>query len=183
MATESVKVKLVDLDPQWVGTGGISMNCPCGCGRPLYVSFKNALDGSPAYERGWKREGTTFETLTLHPSIRRMDGCKWHGYITAGVAASVAALKRPAPRPADAVKAELTDWRLIVPAMRELNPTCCWVHLLRDRVGHPECIAMGFKLSAAKQCAPCLSFAAIARVATQAQLFQAAKAVRPPKKK
>lgn len=32
----------------------------------------------------WSREGDTIETLTLHPSIQRLDGCKWHGWIRNG---------------------------------------------------------------------------------------------------
>jgi hypothetical protein len=34
--------------------------------------------------RGWQRTGETFETLSLTQSIRRLDGCKWHGLITNG---------------------------------------------------------------------------------------------------
>lgn len=101
-------MKLIDLNPEWIGTGGhgitnsltglpvpyrakigISLNCPCGCGRPLFVSFTNPEDGlGKIHEKAttWERTGTTFEDLTLTPSILRADhnGCRWHGFITNG---------------------------------------------------------------------------------------------------
>jgi hypothetical protein len=110
-------VKLIDLDPRWVGAGGagvarkdpatgeqkpvperhgvgISFKCPCG--RSDYdnghtprvcVEFDKPLDGgSPHRTDGhvWQRTGETFETLTLTPSIQRVGGCAWHGWITNG---------------------------------------------------------------------------------------------------
>lgn len=97
-------MKLMELNPSWVRAGGegvtrngqpvperrgvgMSCNCPCGCSEPLYVPFVNPLDGGPNYspERpGWARTGDTFETLTLSPSIRRVGGCNWHGWIRNG---------------------------------------------------------------------------------------------------
>jgi hypothetical protein len=106
-------VKLTDLAPSFVGSGGegvtaaqgnpvprregigISFDCPCGsCGFPLFVAFANPLDGgTPFHEKPvWQRTGDTFETLTLTPSILRSKekgGCGWHGYITNGEARSV----------------------------------------------------------------------------------------------
>lgn len=98
-----MKKKLTDLNPMFLGCGGpgvtrngldvprreavgIDMDCPCGCDRRLYVPFLNPLDGGPPAHpgHGWERTGDTFETLTLKPSIRRMDGCKWHGFLTNG---------------------------------------------------------------------------------------------------
>lgn len=32
----------------------------------------------------WERTGDTFDTLTLKPSIQRVGGCAWHGFITNG---------------------------------------------------------------------------------------------------
>jgi hypothetical protein len=32
----------------------------------------------------WQRTGETFDTMTLTPSIRRLDGCAWHGFVTNG---------------------------------------------------------------------------------------------------
>lgn len=106
-------MKLTDLNPRFLNSGGpgisrknaageweedplvegvgIVLDCPCGkCGDELYVPFHVALDGTvmPGDPRpGWEREGTTFETLTLKPSILRLQskgGCSWHGYITNG---------------------------------------------------------------------------------------------------
>lgn len=96
--------KLVDLNPHWVGNGGpgvtrngveeprregvgVGCDCPCGCGKELYVPFSNPLDSGPQIDRqGWIRTGDTFETLTLSPSILRMDpgGCNWHGFLRYG---------------------------------------------------------------------------------------------------
>jgi hypothetical protein len=100
-------VKLTDLNPSFIGAGGpgistrtaagelepvparhgvgLSLDCPCGCGVGCYVPFANPLDGGPQYDaQGWQRTGDTFETLTLSPSIQRLSGCKWHGFIRNG---------------------------------------------------------------------------------------------------
>jgi hypothetical protein len=97
-------VRLTDLDPRFLGSGGegvtingqpapertgvgVDLDCPCGCGRRLFVAFRNPLDGGPPIHPAasqWQREGDSFEALTLSPSIRRRDGCGWHGYIRNG---------------------------------------------------------------------------------------------------
>jgi hypothetical protein len=98
-------MKLIELDPRWVGAGGegisdrdgnpvpkregigVAFDCPCGCGSPCFIPFSNPLDGGPpVHEATWTRTGETFETLTLTPSIKRVDGCRWHGFITNGFA-------------------------------------------------------------------------------------------------
>lgn len=96
--------KLTDLNPSWLDAGGegisradtgepvphqrgvgVMCDCPCGCEKELFVPFKVALDGTPhRTDKGWDRTGDTFETLTLTPSIRRIGGCGWHGFITNG---------------------------------------------------------------------------------------------------
>jgi hypothetical protein len=99
-------MKLIDLHPNFLDAGGpgisdsktgapvprtegvgIMFDCPCGkCGTPVYVPFSRALDGTP-YPNGrpvWERTGETFDTLTLRPSIQRIGGCGWHGYLTNG---------------------------------------------------------------------------------------------------
>lgn len=72
---------------------GLMCDCPCGCDRPLYVPFRNPLDGLGAVEgQGWERTGETFDTITLTPSVNRTghtDSCGWHGYITDGHVRSV----------------------------------------------------------------------------------------------
>lgn len=98
-------MKLTELNPQFVGHGGegitykgkpvphqagvgLAFDCPCGnpdCPR-VYIGFENPLEGERL--RGddprWKRDGDNFETLTLHPSIQRVDDCRWHGWIRGG---------------------------------------------------------------------------------------------------
>lgn len=102
-------MKLVDLNPTWIGAGGegvtrngqpvperhgIGVGCDCPCGADgcwLAVYFSNPLDGLPpdpfyVPHHVWDRTGDTFETLTLRPSIQRADpdGCRWHGFLTNG---------------------------------------------------------------------------------------------------
>ena len=106
-------MKLIDLDPCFVGAGGdgisrinpvtkerepvpkregigISFDCPCGCGSPVFVHIKNPMDGKPFDTQGapsWDRTGDDFETMTLKPSILRSEnrgGCGWHGFVTDG---------------------------------------------------------------------------------------------------
>ena len=99
-------LRLTALHPRWLGAGGagvsgpdgqprsrregcgIMLDCPCGDrseGHQLFVPFANPLDGGPCLEpKGWQRTGDTFETLTLTPSIQRMEDCRWHGFITNG---------------------------------------------------------------------------------------------------
>lgn len=95
--------RLVDLNPKFFGNGGegvtnlagepvprregcaLVCDCPCGCDQRLVVPFKNPIDGGPVIEpKGWDRTGDTFETLTLSPSIQRVGGCAWHGFIRNG---------------------------------------------------------------------------------------------------
>lgn len=104
-------MRLTDLDPHWVGAGGegisrrlpdgssepvprrdgigIIFNCPCGNHgetHRAFIPFSNPLDGGPPHvsERPqWRRTGDTFETLTLSPSICRID-CRWHGWVQKG---------------------------------------------------------------------------------------------------
>jgi hypothetical protein len=99
-------MRLIDLHPQFYGAGGdaitdkhgnpvperhglgVTFDCPCGCEHPIAIPFVNPLDGGPKHgddpRRGWQRTGDSFETLTLSPSILRMDGCGWHGWVTEG---------------------------------------------------------------------------------------------------
>ena len=113
-----MRTKLRDLDAQFVGAGGdgifnadgspvpprsgigLSFKCPCGKHDEydrVFVSFSNPLDGGPPIDRGysgdkklptWDRTGETIDTITLKPSIQRMDpgGCRWHGFVTNGEA-------------------------------------------------------------------------------------------------
>jgi hypothetical protein len=51
--------------------------CPCGCGSVGTVPVKSG------YGTHWTWDGNT-ELPTLTPSILRMSGCRWHGYLTKG---------------------------------------------------------------------------------------------------
>lgn len=100
-------MKLVDLDPRFYSTGGAGItnsltgepvpertgmglifDCPCGCTELIAIPFHNPISGGPPAVRegqaGWHRTGETFETLTLTPSILRVGGCQWHGFVTDG---------------------------------------------------------------------------------------------------
>lgn len=97
-------MKLSDLNPQFVGHGGdgitrdgkpvprregmgISFDCPCGCETPVFVHFENPLDGGLPLETTapkWHRTGEQFETMTLSPSLLRMNGCKSHFFVRNG---------------------------------------------------------------------------------------------------
>lgn len=102
-------MKLKDLNAEFVGAGGpgitnadgstperrsgvgVIMDCPCGeCDehRRLFVPFRNPIDGGPPMKYGalWERTGDTIESLTLSPSVNRLDGCRWHGWIRNGEA-------------------------------------------------------------------------------------------------
>lgn len=52
------------------------MLCPCGCSQLSVLP----IDGS----RGWRWDGNR-DKPTINPSIRQMSGCKYHGFIQAGV--------------------------------------------------------------------------------------------------
>jgi hypothetical protein len=92
-------VRLTDLNPEWIDGKpgspdrmgvGISFDCPCGCcADRCSIPFRNPLDGRSTINAlipSWIRVGTTFETLTLTPSILRStpSGCSWHGNIVNG---------------------------------------------------------------------------------------------------
>lgn len=104
-------MKLTDLNPSFLGAGGegitrngepvprregVMLWCDCPCGTPecaIAVHFANPLDGGPPIsDHHWMREGDTFETLTLRPSIFKnpaKGGCGWHGFLTNGEMVSV----------------------------------------------------------------------------------------------
>jgi len=93
-------MKLVDCDPLWVvhdgATVGIAFTCPRhvgqGLGRCSWFEFENPIgEHAPLNTNRWKREGDTFETLTLTPSLlifergpndERIE--HWHGFIRNG---------------------------------------------------------------------------------------------------
>lgn len=105
-------MRLTDLDPKWISLGaevsgddhlGITFRCPhCQPGKRgettfLGVFFKEPVDPNnhpdiewPTYmlqhpERAyWHRTGTTFDDLTLSPSVDASAHGHWHGFIENG---------------------------------------------------------------------------------------------------
>ncbi|HEV7520135.1 MAG TPA: hypothetical protein VGP89_03485 [Candidatus Angelobacter sp.] len=83
---------LLDLGPQWIGVTrtpehgeGVALACPvCGPDHTLAVYFSNPLDGGAAAPAShqWTRSGTTFDELTVEPSIQYP--C-FHGWIENGL--------------------------------------------------------------------------------------------------
>ncbi len=62
------------------GIHGLIYACPCGCGEIGSLHF---AVGDDAQSPSWKWDGNE-DAPTLTPSIRRLDGCKWHGFLTKG---------------------------------------------------------------------------------------------------
>jgi len=92
-------VKLGELEPRWFAQGegrhgmGVSFLCPHCRRTRIPVPFAQPLDGGPPLPGAtWERTGTTFDDLTLQPSISFMavapDGDNviehWHGHVTKG---------------------------------------------------------------------------------------------------
>lgn len=106
-------MRLVDLEPRWVAEfsapddtkQGVSFLCPHCRARRLAIFFDLPICGAPpanlkqvhrdVHENDyladhhigrvlWHREGDSFETLTLTPSIDASAWGCWHGFITKG---------------------------------------------------------------------------------------------------
>src|SRR6266568_831383 len=85
-------MRLTELNPEWFTNDqsqrvGVTFDCPHCTGdkkERLFVPFKNPLDGASAMEKvtTWQREGESFDTLTLNPSINYVG--HWHGFIRNG---------------------------------------------------------------------------------------------------
>jgi hypothetical protein len=96
-------VKLIDLDPRWFSRAGdvrhgISFECPCCVGTDkgtrlavaIHVDGTN-FDPDPSNaqqfatgEHVWNVTGSSFEDLSLTPSVDASKHGHWHGFITAG---------------------------------------------------------------------------------------------------
>jgi uncharacterized protein DUF6527 len=98
-------MKLTDLNPRWVTflshpadgiippRSGVSFDCPHCRAQRLVVKFLpildpqnilSLIDAPPMEGNEWKREGDTFETLTLSPSVDASFHGHWHGFIENG---------------------------------------------------------------------------------------------------
>lgn len=100
--SEKDPVKLTELEPRWIQMGkdfgfhcliGISFLCPCCRKQRLAVMFKEHIDPENNAWRipwqwpegkTWARQGNSFETLSLSPSIDASASGHWHGFITNG---------------------------------------------------------------------------------------------------
>jgi hypothetical protein len=96
--------RLVELSPTWGGGvfdgverygTSLTFKCPCldeRCpwGGEIAVWLENPLDGGPQPRKSgtfWHREGNTFETLTLSPSLHCVG--HWHGWLRDGMVVSI----------------------------------------------------------------------------------------------
>lgn len=101
---DDFSVKLVDLNPRWIGIHnwssdsifriGLSFDSPTS-GKRLAILFDPPIDpdglmsqygwGLPFPEqKHWQRTGENFETLTLSPSVDFSGAGEWHGHIQNG---------------------------------------------------------------------------------------------------
>lgn len=60
----------------------VEANCPCGCGHGIWLPITGP--GVPKTEHNWTWDGNKAQP-TLGPSICRIGGCAFHGYLQAGV--------------------------------------------------------------------------------------------------
>lgn len=95
-------MRLTELEPHWVGLApghaiGVTFLCPHCRNVRLGVLFDVPIGGeildnfiglrlaaSHIDDKHWHREGETFETLTLTPSVDTSQHGHWHGFITNG---------------------------------------------------------------------------------------------------
>lgn len=75
--------RLVDAHPLYMACSErLAFDCPihedCAGGRIEIPTSTTESAGT------WGRTGTTFETLSITPSIRRRGACGWHGFIRDG---------------------------------------------------------------------------------------------------
>ncbi len=71
----AIELRIWHDDPEVAGIGFV---CPCGCGKEGWLPFQ------PAPSPSWDWDGNK-EAPTLTPSVLQRTGCKWHGWLTAGV--------------------------------------------------------------------------------------------------
>ncbi|MCK9568759.1 DUF6527 family protein [Candidatus Pacearchaeota archaeon] len=62
------------------GHTGMIFVCPCGCGSISGIPFRKK-EGEPGPCWHWNGRA---DKPTLTPSIRKLDGCQWHGFLTDG---------------------------------------------------------------------------------------------------
>jgi len=63
------------------GTFGMLFACPCGCGDVSWIDFHD--DVEPRHP-SWEWDGNP-ESPTLNPSLHKIAGCGWHGFLHDGL--------------------------------------------------------------------------------------------------
>ncbi len=87
---------LKDLDPGWETIDGrvvgVLFQCPHCRGQHVLCYFANPPDGGPPIDPSvdpgifrWRRTGTTFDDLTLSPSVDGSRNGHWHGWLENGL--------------------------------------------------------------------------------------------------
>lgn len=73
---------LIEPGDYFIGPDGdyVFYVCPCGCGEHMYLP----IGVGPKVDHKWLWDGTR-DPATLQPSIKRLDRCKFHGFLTGGV--------------------------------------------------------------------------------------------------
>lgn len=94
-------MRLVDLDPRWLGFDGerlgLSFECPHCRSQRLAVAFHHrgheliddahiraTAGGTGVGTHIWTMDGTDFADMTLTPSVDASASGHWHGFITGG---------------------------------------------------------------------------------------------------
>ena len=83
-------IPLIDLDPKWLGDDGarigISFACPIDDGCMIGVYWVRPSWDRTEREELWTMTGTTFEDVTLAPSINGIPSglCHFHGFLRVG---------------------------------------------------------------------------------------------------
>lgn len=62
---------------------GIDFVCPCGCGDAIWLPLRLTNARANEERPEWQWDGNE-AAPTLTPSIRRLERCRWHGYLTNG---------------------------------------------------------------------------------------------------
>lgn len=70
------------VDINGVRHSGLDFNCPCGCHDPGWIPL--VANKAAHNDHTWEWDGRE-DIPTLSPSIRRNNGCRFHGYLKAGV--------------------------------------------------------------------------------------------------
>lgn len=62
--------------------GGMIFKCPCGCNHDSLICF--VKDPRRPKDPFWTWNGN-IDRPTVRPSIKRANGCEWHGFLTNGI--------------------------------------------------------------------------------------------------